>query len=78
MKYNKVSCEEFFALAEEGRLLPLDIPEIQEMNELEARIRDFLRKAEAEVSKGAQIDHLQNVLELVDQPYLLIFLVNYG
>jgi len=52
-------------LVQEARELPLDIPEINEIFELEGRIKDFMKRAEVEVAKGAQIDHLQNLLELV-------------
>ncbi len=53
-------------LVQEAKELPLDIPEINEILDLERRIKDFFRRAEIEVTKGAQIDHLQNLLELVN------------
>jgi hypothetical protein len=57
--------QEFFDLVEEGRALPLDLPEIRELIDLAEKIRKFISKGDNEIKKGPQIDHLQNLLELV-------------
>jgi hypothetical protein len=70
--YNRIEVSEFMDLVEEGKALPLDIPEIDEIIELGERIKLFLEKSEAEVKKGPQIDHLQNLMELVSIKGLVI------
>jgi len=66
-----VELEDFFNLVNEGRMLPLNIEEIDDIIDLEQKIKGFIYRAGAEVKKGPQIDLLQNLLELATMDKIL-------
>jgi len=61
---NPLELQQFLNLVQEGRMIPLKIPEIDEMIDLENKIKSFIHRSGLEVQKGAQLDHIQNLLEL--------------
>jgi len=72
---NPLELQQFLNIVQEGRMIPLKIPEIDEMIDLENKVKSFIHRSGLEVQKGAQLEHIQNLLELVifiELPHLIL------